>query len=258
MRNAKSSGRPFAKGQRPSNFKDMVGQRCGLLAVRALAPSEGGKACWVCDCDCGNEVVLSGDVLRRGQYSCGCVRLGRRTHNMSETRVYRIWNGMRSRCTNPNIPVYIHYGGRGITLCERWRKFENFLADMGEPPNGHSIERRNNDGNYEPDNCLWLPMEKQAQNRRGNTYVEIGGETVCVAEAARRLGVGHATIRYRLKKAVHKKDISAPVGRDIFLTLNGETLNMTQWSAKLGIKRTTISERHKKGWSVERVLRVPA
>lgn len=254
MEFGKPRGRPFEKGARPSNFKDMTGQRCGMLTVMSLAPSKDNLACWNCACDCGNEVVLRGDVLRRGQHSCGCTNLGRRTHNMSETRVYRIWRGMISRCENKNIPHYAYYGARGITVCERWHRFENFLSDMGDAPEGHSIERRDNDGNYESENCYWLPMSKQAQNRRGNTYVEIDGETVCVAEAARRLGVKHGTIRYRLQKAFYKKDLRAPVGRDVFLTYGGETLNLTQWSKKLGILRTTITVRRLKGWPVERIL----
>lgn len=177
-----------------------------------------------------------------------------RTHGMSTSRVYKIWAGMIQRCSNENIEHYGRYGGRGIRVCARWEKFENFIEDMGDAPLGHSIERRDNDGNYEPGNCLWLPMEKQAQNRHDNLCVEVGGESVCVAEAARRLGVNDGTIRYRLKKALHKKDISAPVGRS--LTLNGETMNMTQWSERLGIKRTTIAMRLDRGWPIERVLEV--
>lgn len=175
---------------------------------------------------------------------------------MSGTRIYRIWNGMVQRCTNSGLERYRYYGGRGITVCDRWRKFENFFADMGDPPDGFSIERRDNDGNYELSNCYWLPLEKQTQNRRGNVYVDIDGESVCVAEAARRLGVKEATIHYRLKNALHKKDIHAPVGRDVFLTFNGETLNLKQWSEKLGINRTTITNRRLKGWPVERILEV--
>jgi len=189
----------FAKGNVPSNFKDMTGQRCGSLVVKTLAPSLDNKARWNCECDCGNKIALSGDVLRRGQRSCGCARIGRITHKMSGTRVYRIWSGMIQRCTNSNLEHYGYYGGRGISVCDRWQVFENFLADMGEPAPGFSIERRDNDRNYEPSNCHWLPQEKQTQNRRGNVYISVGGEKVCLAEAARRVGVPHATLRWRIK-----------------------------------------------------------
>lgn len=160
------------------------------------------------------------------------------------------------RCSNPNIEHYGSYGGRGIRVCEWWQKFENFLADMGDAPIGHSIERRDNNRGYEPENCCWLPRAKQMQNRRGNSYIEVEGEMVCLAEAARRLGIGDRTLRYRLQKATAKKDPRAPVGRDVFLTHDGETRNIKQWSEKLGINRTTIIMRRKRGWPVERVLEV--
>lgn len=179
-----------------------------------------------------------------------------RTHGMSASRVFRIWGGMIQRCTNPKVAAFPHYGGRGIVVCDRWRTFANFLADMGEPPAGYSIERQDNSKGYEPDNCCWLPMGKQAQNRRGNSYIEVEGERMCLAEASRRLGIGDATLRYRLQKATQKKDINAPVGRDVFLTHEGETRNIKQWSEKLGINRTTIIMRRKRGWPVERVLGV--
>lgn len=245
----------FVKGSTPSNFKDMSRQRIGMLSVLRQAESRPGReAYWLCQCDCGKELEVSGYSLRAGQYSCRCGNATTRTHGKSTTQTYRIWSGMIQRCTNPRRKSYRHYGGRGITVCKRWMSFENFFADMGDCPAGHSIERIDNDLGYFPGNCRWLPLESQTQNRRGNLYIEVDGEKMCVAEASRRLGISHSTIRFRLKRAVKKTDISAPVGRDIFLTLNGETLNMKQWADRLGLKRSTISMRHKRGWPVERIL----
>lgn len=121
-----------------------------------------------------------------------------KTHGMRKTLIYGIWNQMVQRCTNPNVKRFEHYGGRGITVCDRWRKFESFLADMGECPPGHSIERRDNDRGYEPSNCYWLPKGRQSQNRSVTVYVEIDGERICAAEAARRLGVKYTTLLARL------------------------------------------------------------
>lgn len=207
---AASRGRPFIKGSVPSNFKDMSGFRTGKLTVMARAGSKDALALWLCKCECGKTAVVSGELLRRGQLSCGCARTGRITHGKSKTRAYAVWNRMIQRCTNPKIEHYPEYGGRGITVCDQWRDFANFFADMGECPVGHSIERKNNDGNYEPENCCWLLTSKQPQNRRGNVYLTVGGERVCLAEAARRVGVPHHTLRYRIKAGWPQERALAP------------------------------------------------
>lgn len=173
--------------------KDLEGQRRGMLTIGKRVPSPQTHAVWACICDCGNRAEIASNNLRK-QHSCGCTNLGRRTHSMSDTRTFRIWVGMRKRCRDDH-PLY---GGRGIRVCARWQKFESFLADMGEAPAGYSIERRNNDGDYEPPNCYWLPRNKQSLNRRNNVYIEMDGETVTASEAARRLGMKYTTFRYRL------------------------------------------------------------
>lgn len=177
--------------------KDLSGRRFGMLTVGARVDRPDPHAHWACRCDCGNTVEVGSNNLQRGQHSCGCVALGRRTHAMTDSRVYRIWIGMRKRCSNPRDCNYANYGGRGIKVCERWRSFENFLADMGEPPPGHSIERKDNDLGYFPENCCWLPKGCESLNRRGNIYFRLGGERVTAKEASRRLGVKYTTFLYR-------------------------------------------------------------
>ena len=183
------------------NLKDMIGQRIGMLAVIGRAPNgKRSETFWYCRCDCGTELMAAGSKLRRKQHSCGCVRIGRRTHGLTKTPAYNTWKAMLHRCTHPDDDSFDHYGGRGIKVCERWKSLENFLADMGQPPAGHTIERRDNDGDYTPENCVWLPKEKQSQNRTVTIHVEMDGERICAAEAARRLGANYWKTRWRIQR----------------------------------------------------------
>lgn len=126
------------------------------------------------------------------------------THGFSvgghKNRTYRIWKEMRKRCNNKNCHEYKNYGGRGIAVCARWSKFENFLADMGEAPADLSIDRKNNDGHYEPVNCRWATQLEQMSNTRVNRYIAFRGETLHLSEWARRIGIGVSALHSRFKK----------------------------------------------------------
>lgn len=159
------TGRSFgftSKANVPAKL-ELTGQRFGLLTAREYL---GGK--WMCSCDCGSESMVQTDRLRNGNTkSCGCLKravLGLSTvkHGKAGTRTHRIWKAMRNRCNNPNGPRYRDYGGRGIAVCERWNDFAKFISDMGEAPEGMSIDRwPNNDGDYEPSNCRWSTAKQQ-------------------------------------------------------------------------------------------------
>lgn len=148
----------------------MVGLKFGWLTVLELAGRNrfGGKL-WRCRCDCGGTSVVKGDALRSGRIA-SCCFMANVKHGFTKVGnhhpLYRTWVQMRRRCNSPDHKSYKHYGARGIKVCERWQRFENFLADVGERPKGKTLDRIDNDGNYEPGNVRWATTKEQAANKR--------------------------------------------------------------------------------------------
>lgn len=150
------------------------GMRFGRLTIVA----HGGSRKWLCQCDCGTrKIVLIGNLRSGGTQSCGCMRIEkaervRHGHTSKghgrQTPTYGSWHAMNSRCRNPKATGYERYGGIGVTICDRWLVFETFLADMGERPEGTTLDRIDNDGNYEPGNCRWATYKQQAENKHPN------------------------------------------------------------------------------------------
>lgn len=201
-----------------------VGDVFGRLTVTDTEAERGprGKRRFSCRCACGYEGTFDAYNVRNGlTKSCGClrdelskVRRNQLRHGMHMTRVYRIWAGMKSRCQNANHHAYADYGGRGIKVCEQWQVFENFLRDMGEPPAGASIDRTNNDGDYEPGNCAWVTPKEQNNNRRSTNTYEIAGRVMTLDEIAveRSLSVSLLKARLRrgwsIEKAIYTKKLN--------------------------------------------------
>lgn len=193
---------------------NLIGRRFDRLEVLGAAgTSSHGKSLWLVCCTCGSSpFVVIGSQLTFGKTrSCGCLQqesvIARNTDHGAAVRgdllpEYRIWAHIIDRCTNPRNKMWSYYGGRGITVCDRWRNFKLFYADMGSRPSDtHSIDRKNNNGNYEPDNCRWATSYEQAQNQRTTRFLTFRGETLAMSEWARRLGLSIQTVASRLNKS---------------------------------------------------------
>ncbi len=186
---------------------DLQGRKFGRLTVLAVGGRKHRQLLWRCLCDCGNDTSVTGQLLREGlTRSCGCLQrevttARSQTHGLRSSKEYGVWWTMLHRCVDPKSKSYRNYGGRGIKVCERWRDFAAFYEDMGpRPSDQHSIERRENDGDYEADNCFWATKAEQVANKRNTHLITVNGETKHLAEWARLLEATPAAILYRLKR----------------------------------------------------------
>ena len=208
---------------------NLEGKRFGKLLVLGFSHADRGYTYWKCKCDCGNEIVIRGAYLTsktKPTRSCGCLvketaanNLPKHkciTHNMSKTKFYDVWNSMIMRCTNPNSKSYKRYGERGIKVCERWRTFQNFYDDMFEDyKDGLSIDRINNDGNYEPSNCKWRSKKQQANNTRGNHLLTYKNKEYTLMEASEKFKVPYSALKRRIYKGWSiDKAIETPLRKD--------------------------------------------
>lgn len=205
-----------------SKLIDLTEQRFGrLVVIKWVKKDKWRQSYWLCQCDCGKEKIVCGNDMKRGKTkSCGCLNIEKiierfTTHGRRYDKIYQIWSTMIQRCTNPNHIQWEDYGGRGITVCQRWMEFENFLEDMGECSNGHSIDRIDNDGNYEKSNCRWATGSQQCRNKRNNHLVTHNGYTKCITQWAEELGINIKTLAFRLNSDNWSTEdaLTIPVGQ---------------------------------------------
>lgn len=185
--------------------KSYTGRVFGRLTVTGDAPDpRPGRRYLRCVCECGvTKAIYLGSLTTGVTASCGCLRAEmtserRKKHGLSRSPTYNSWMGMKARCLKRACQAYKNYGGRGITVCDRWMSFENFLADMGECPPGMSIERLRNEDGYEPGNCEWATDKEQANNKRSNRVFELDGEQKTISQIAELKGLDYWFLRARL------------------------------------------------------------
>jgi hypothetical protein len=228
------------------NTKDMTGKtfnRWTVLSFHSLYKN--GSAVWLCECECGTKRTVNGARLRRGaSRSCGCLRneeFGIRSYKTGSisNAAYKSWQSMINRCTNINFENFNIYGGRGISICERWigeNGFANFLQDMGERPKGMTLDRIDVNGNYEPSNCRWLSNKLQQRNKRNNVVVEVNGFKGCLSAACEHFNLNIQSVYSRLRKGWPiKKAFTTPIR---LKRQDGDSLRNRANSEKARQKRT--------------------
>lgn len=192
----------------PRPCKVNMGDRFGRLVVVSNADAINGKRRFSCRCDCGNQAIIRMDgLIQGGSKSCGCLRsevtIARHlTHGQRRTRLYRLWRNIKSRCLNPNFTDYPNWGGRGITICDEWMRFEPFYkwATSHGYRDNLTIERRNNNMGYSPDNCCWATAIQQARNKRNNRVLTYRGESKTLSAWSELVGIKAQVIGMRIDR----------------------------------------------------------
>lgn len=248
-------------------MQDITGQRFGRLVVESFSHKDGhGAHHWKVVCDCGTRKTASKTNLFGKTKSCGCLKRetngsNLRTHGESGTRTHRIWKGMISRCYTPSASGFSNYGGRGIIVFQAWRdSYAAFLSDMGECPDGYSIERIDTNGHYVPENCKWIPRPQQARNTRRNRNAVPGDMTPLVVSA---LGapVEYNSVRQRLNRgwsATEALSLPRHTKRSARkISANGQKKTIADWAITLGMDARSLRGRLESGWTEEDAVLTP-
>jgi hypothetical protein len=214
----------------------------------------------LCRCQCGTERMICYQALRDGKTkSCGCMRShyvsqSKIKHGKYGTPVYKRWADMLDRCSRKSHVSYPLYGGRGIKVCKRWHQFKNFYKDMGDVPEGKTLDRIDSDGDYKPSNCRWATMVEQQNNKRSNRVVEFEGKAQTVAEWSREKGVNATTIFARLRRGETDESLFRKYDPHHWIEHNGEVKTLTAWSRVTGVNVETLRLRLEKGIPLETAL----
>lgn len=244
---------------------NLVGKRFGfLLVIERKGSDEKGQSLWLCRCDCGTEKVVRGHDLKGGTKSCGCSRrynTGLYKHGLSNTRLHRIWRSIQDRCYNQKNQDYRHYGGRGITVCDEWR--EDFMSFYNwSMENGYeeilTIDRIDVNKGYCPDNCRWVSMVEQSNNRRNNKVITFHGESLTIAQWSKKIGVKYGDIQNRLNYGYSFEDAINPNFKRVYHYKTEENQRLKELCEKRGVPYKLVFQRVKAGWDVEKALSLPS
>lgn len=248
-------------------FEDLTGRVFDRLTVIERAENKNDRVYWKCKCCCDDKTIciVSRAELKRGSTrSCGCLQselssIRSTTHGKTGSRIYNIWIKMKMRCLNPNDHAYKGYGGRGIVVFKDWvESFESFYSWAIN--NGYndnlSIDRKDNDGDYTPNNCRFVDAKTQCNNRRSNIVLTFNGKSHTIEEWSHIVGINGKTLRYRYHSGWPIEDIlTKDIKTGQMLSYNGETHTVCEWSQIVGIKDTTLFNRiNRYGWDIEKAL----
>lgn len=244
--------------------KDLTGQTFGYWNVLNMVESEknGGHRRYLCRCVCGKEKTLRGSMLLNGtSISCRCMTFkGKKnvTHGMSYTGTYVSWTAMKTRCLNFMDARFPTYGGRGIRICDRWiESFSNFLEDMGERPEGMTIDRIDGNGNYEPSNCRWATPMEQTLNREETVWVDYDGERICITHLCKRFNISRCALEKRMKKGLTLDEaLKTPKRKKGYLISLGDASSITkgEFLKKFNLSDTTLTRLMEGGMTMGKAL----
>lgn len=255
------------KGDKMAKAKDLIGQKFGRVLVVSKAKNRNGKVYWSCYCDCGKRFETLTSSLTCGKTtSCGCYRHEREIeanikHGKRNTRIYRIYHGMKNRCYNSQIPKYKNYGGRGVKICDEWLgengfiNFYNWAIESGYD-NTLTIERIDVNGNYCPKNCKWITEKEQAKNKTNNIYIEIDGRKKILSEWCKEFNIRYGLVHGRISKGWNAIDALTKQKSGLH-EYKGRQLTLKEISEISGLSPKTIKSRLDKKWSMERIINEP-
>lgn len=243
-------------------MKDLLNKEFGLLTViEYLGKNEKKENIWLCECKCGNTTVTTSSCLLTGnKNSCGCLKRKPKTHGKRYTKLYYIWSNMKNRCFNKKCKDYIFYGARGISVCNDWRSFEFF--DEWAIENGYreglSLDRIDNDRSYCPENCRWVTMNEQFNNRRSNHYIEYNGENKTITQWAKEYGMTEQMLSGRLRKGWSMEDaLTRSKKEPKTIEYNGVTYTISEFSKKHGLPYYIVNSRLRSNWDIDRIINTP-